>query len=170
MLPLRVPTRKGLRRSGPLPGLETHSRGRTDLDQGPQPFQRSVLRSRERDTQTVAPHSATHEGISQGYQPPSNNFSSPYPALTPSPRTPHTHPLYSIYEATTDATWPFMQPTAEPYAYPGLFATTQPGYGSLMSQAIATPDYYGQQDNHAVHYVAGPSELHFSQLIGLSTD
>ncbi|CAE6471729.1 unnamed protein product [Rhizoctonia solani] len=90
-----------------------------------------------------------------GYQPPSISFSSPYPAPTPSPRTPYAQPTYSVYEARADAAWPYT-PAAEPYAYPGLFATTQPDYGSMVSQAIATPDYYGQQDGHAVHYVAGP--------------
>ncbi|CUA70119.1 hypothetical protein RSOLAG22IIIB_00465 [Rhizoctonia solani] len=110
---------------------------------------------------TYPPTPVTTAGVpsnsfAPSYQPPSNNFSSPYPAPTPSPRTPYTHPLY-VYEATADPAWAYAQPAAEPYAYPTLFSTTQPGYGSLMSQAIATPDYYGQQDSHAVHYVAGPT-------------
>ncbi|KDN51056.1 hypothetical protein RSAG8_00685, partial [Rhizoctonia solani AG-8 WAC10335] len=93
------------------------------------------------------------------YQPPRNNFSSPYPAHTPSPQTPYARPLYPVYEATADPTWAYTHPAAEPYAHPALFSITQPGYGSLMSQAIATPDYYGQQDGHAVHYVAGPNRM-----------
>ncbi|KAF8681546.1 Fungal specific transcription factor domain [Rhizoctonia solani] len=95
----------------------------------------------------------------RGYQPPSNNFSSPYPAPTPSPQTPYTLPAHSVYEAPADPIWSYTQPVADPYFYSGLFSTTQPGYGSLMSQGIATSDYYGQQDGHAVHYVSGPSRM-----------
>ncbi|CCO26402.1 hypothetical protein BN14_00425 [Rhizoctonia solani AG-1 IB] len=95
----------------------------------------------------------------QSYQPPGNNFSSPYPAPTPSPQTPYTLPVHTVYEAPADAIWPYTQPAADPYFYSGLFSATQPGYGSLMNQGIATPDYYGQQDGHAVHYVAGPSRM-----------
>ncbi|KAG8714515.1 hypothetical protein FRC11_008160 [Ceratobasidium sp. 423] len=106
-------------------------------------------------TPAIAAVGPSSSFTSSSYQPPSNNFPSPYPALTPSPQTPYAHPMYPVYEAPADPAWPYT-PTAEPYPYPALFAATQPGYGSLVSQAIATPDYYGQQDGHAVHYVAGP--------------
>ncbi|CAE6397587.1 unnamed protein product [Rhizoctonia solani] len=95
----------------------------------------------------------------RGYQPPGNSFSSPYPAPTPSPQTPYTLPAHTVYEAPADAIWPYTQPTTDSYFYSGLFSATQPGYGSLMSQGIATPDYYGLQDGHAVHYVSGPSRM-----------
>ncbi|KAF8760111.1 Fungal specific transcription factor domain [Rhizoctonia solani] len=73
--------------------------------------------------------------------------------------TPEALPAHSVYEAPADPIWSYTQPVADPYFYSGLFSTTQPGYGSLMSQGIATSDYYGQQDGHAVHYVSGPTIL-----------
>ncbi|KAJ1308735.1 hypothetical protein OPQ81_004426 [Rhizoctonia solani] len=91
------------------------------------------------------------------YQPPSNNFSSPYPAPTPSPRTPYSLPTYPVFEAPADAAWPYAQPAADLYA--GLFSATQPSYGPMINQAMGAPDYYGQQDSHAVHYVTGPTVL-----------